>query len=356
MIRLTLLIAALIAPLPALAQAEAAAATEAPAAEVMPPAITVSTVAPARLRDRVIASGLVVAVEQVQVQPLTEGQPIEALLVDVGDTVIEGQVLAQLSRATLDLRMSELVAQRLSVQAAIEQAEASLGEATASAEEAERVALRNETLVEQGTISRAAADQSKAAADQARARVRASEQGIASARAQSSLVEAQINTLNLQLARTEVRAPVAGQVVGRNAQVGGIASANGDPMFTLVRDGALEMAAEVSEQDLIRLAPGQAVALTGIGWASPIPGTVRLVEPTIDTQTRLGHVRVSIDDPAQVRVGMFLEAEIMVSEADLLALPVTAVSAGAEGATVMRVVDGMARSARWSPPASAMAA
>lgn len=310
-------------------------------AQVLPPAITVSTVTPVLLRHRIVASGLVAAVENVQVQPLIEGQPIETLAADIGDIVTEGQVLATLSKATLDLQMSQFVAQRASVAASIAQAEASLIEATASANEARRVADRNETLVTQGTISRAAADQALAASEAAAARKRAAEQGIVAAQAQSELVEAQIASLQLQRARTEVRAPVSGIVVARNAQVGAIASAAGQAMFTIVRDGALEMLAEVSEQDLIDLAPGQSVALSGIGWPQPVAGTVRLVEPTIDITTRLGRVRVSIAQPELVRVGMFLSAEITVAEGEFLAVPVTAVSSDAQGSSVMRVRDGM---------------
>jgi HlyD family secretion protein len=339
MLRLALILS-LIAPLAAAQEAAPGAASA--TTEVQPPAITVSAAALMPLRDRVIATGLVAAVEEVQVQPLIEGQPIETLLADVGDTVAEGQVLAVLSDDTLTLQMAQLVAQRASVAAAVAQAEASLIEATASADEAQRVADRNDQLVEQGTIAQAQADQAEAAAEAARARVRAAEQGIASAHAQGELVEAQIASLELQLARTEVRAPVAGIIVARNAQVGAIASAAGGPaMFTIVRDGALEMQAEVSEGDLLRLAPGQTVSLTGIGWPAAIAGTVRLVEPTIDTRTRLGHVRISIVDPEQVRVGMFLSADILVAEAQMLAVPVTAVSAGADGATIMRVRDGV---------------
>lgn len=60
------------------------------------PAITVSTVGTRLMRDRVIASGMIAPVEQVSVSPLVEGQPIDALLADVGDTVSAGQVLARL--------------------------------------------------------------------------------------------------------------------------------------------------------------------------------------------------------------------------------------------------------------------
>ena len=330
---------ALLVPAPLYAQEEAAAPA---VAEVVPPSITVSTVARHTLRDRIIASGLVAAVQEVQVQPLIEGQPIETLRVDVGDIVTEGEVLAVLSRASLDLQMSQLEAQRASIAASVAQAEANLIEASASADEAQRVADRNETLVEQGTISRANADQTLAAAEAAMARRRAAEQGVIAAAAQSELLDAQVATLELQLSRTEVRASVAGLVIARNAQIGAIASAAGGALFTIVRDSALEMQAEIAEQDLLRLEPGQRVALTGIGWPAPISGTVRLIEPTINLSTRLGLARISIDDSSLVRIGMFLTADIMVSEAEVLSVPVTAVNGGADGASVMRVIDGVA--------------
>src|SRR3712207_4883891 len=81
---------------PILAQAQEAHSGDepaAPASEAALPAITVSEVKPMALTDRIIASGLVDAVEEVTVQPLVEGQPIDELLADVGDTVQEGQVL-----------------------------------------------------------------------------------------------------------------------------------------------------------------------------------------------------------------------------------------------------------------------
>ncbi len=303
------------------------------------PAIGVSEVAPTTLRDRVIGSGLVAAVEHVQVQPLIDGQPVDALLADVGDRVGAGQVLARLSTTTLDLRMGELTAQRASAVAAVGRAEASLAEAAAAANEADRVAARSAQLAEQGTLSRAQAEAAAAAAEAARAGVRAAEQGIVSARAQGELLEVQVATLELELARTEVRAPVAGLVVARNAQVGAVAAAEVEPMFTLVRDGAMEMRADVSEGDVLRLAVGQTVTLTSIGLAAPLTGTVRLVEPSINLDTRLGRARVAIDDPLQVVDGMLLTAEIVVAEADILAVPATAVSA--DGPSVMRVREGL---------------
>ena len=331
-----LLSALMVASVPLAAQTETA--TE---AAIVLPAISVAAAQTILLSDRVIASGLVTAVEEVQVQPLLSGQAIEELLADIGDSVSAGQVLARLSGSTLELQRSEVLASRAATAAAIAQAEASLIEAGASAQEARRVADRNDTLREQGTISRAAADQADAAAEASAARVRVAEQGVASARAQLDLVDAQLASLDLQIARTEVKSPVAGIVTARNAMLGAIASGGGQAMFTLIRDGALELRAEIAEEDLLRIATGQNVSMTTVGAATAVTGQVRLVAPSIDLGTRLGEARISIDDPSQVRTGMFLTAEILVSQSDVLAVPVTAIGSGPQGPIVMRVVDGL---------------
>jgi len=330
-----LTLAAALAPGPALAEA-----APAPAAAVLP-AITVSTVARVTLRDRVLASGLVGPVERVQVPPLIEGQPIQSLLVDVGDTVAAGQVLAQLSSATLELQKSQFLATLASARAAIAQVEAQLIEARSSADEAQRVNVRTTTLKNQGTASQAAADQAAAAAISATARVAVATQSLAAAEAQLTLVEAQIATVDLQLSRTRVIAPVAGVVVERNAQLGGVASAAGPAMFVLIRDGALELRADVAEPDLLRLAVGQRAQLVAVGTDAALTGTVRLVEPAIDTATRMGRARISIDAPEQMRAGMFVDASILVAERAGLAVPVTALGSGTEGTTVMRVRGGL---------------
>jgi HlyD family secretion protein len=311
------------------------------AVEVALPAITVSTVGLHELRDRVIASGLVAAIEEIHVQPLVSGEAVRALNADIGDFVEADQVLAQLEAIELDLQRSELEANRAAVMASIAQAEANLIEARANEDEAKRVAERAAALREQGNIAQAQADQVASALESASARVRVAEQGIESAQAQLAVVDAQVATLELRVGRTEVRSPAAGLIVQRNATVGEVASSAGQPMFVIVRDGAMELRAEVSEGDLMRLAPGQAVTMTAIGSPQPLSGTVRLIEPTIDTQSRLGIARIELDDDQAVRQGMFLTADILVSQGEVLAIPVTAVGASAEGATVMRVVDGV---------------
>ena len=314
---------------------------EAPSAPSAVPAITVSAVALYVLRDQVLVSGLVGPLEEVQVQPLIEGQPIETLTADVGDRVVAGQVLATLSATTLNLQKSQFNASLASARATIAQAEAQLIEAQSSADEAQRVNDRTAKLKAQGTSSQAAADQANAAAISATARVTVAVQSLEASRAQLVLAEAQLANVDLQLTRTQVVAPVSGEVVERNALVGGIASAAGAAMFKLIRDGALELRADVAEADLVRLATNQTVQMTAVGTNEVLVGVVRLVEPTIDATSRLGRVRITLDRPELVRSGMFMDATVLVVERKTNAVPVTAVGSGADGATVMRVRDGL---------------
>lgn len=331
------LIALVLGLAPALA-GPAALAQEAatPASAAAPPAITVAEVVSADLRDRVYASGRIAPVEEVAVAPQIEGQRIETLLVDLGDWVEQGQVLAELADETLILQRSQLMAQQLSASAAVAQAEAQLAEARASADEAVRVRDRTETLRDDGNASQATLDQAGSAAASALARVAATEQAIAAARAQVDLAALQIADVELRLERTRITAPVAGLVSQRNAQVGAIASAAGQPMFVLIRDGALELQADLAEQDVLRILAGQDALIRPVAAANALPGHVRLVEPTVDTATRLGRVRIAIDDSSQVRSGLFAEAEILIVERRALALPVTAVLATPGGG--MRVL------------------
>lgn len=338
-ISLTLLLtAALVLTTPALRAEEAA--EPAPDLQTLP-AITVTEVTARLMADRVFASGLVAAVEEVEIAPLIEGQPVEALLADVGDIVSEGQVLAVLSRSALELQRSEAVASLAAANAAIAQAEAHLIEAEATAAEAKRVADRTEQLREQGTAPQAQADTARANSVSAAAREQVARQSLESMRAQLALAEARLENVDLQLSRAEVKAPVAGKITARNAKLGAIATAAGLPMFVMIRDGALELRADVAEGDVTRLDAGQKVLLRGAGVTGPLAGSVHLVEPTIGAVTRLGRARITVSDPQALRAGMFVEAEIIVAERESLSVPLTALGKSDDGNFVMRVKDGV---------------
>ncbi len=342
-----LLAAAPVVTREALAQDAMPPAADAQAApETSYPSIVVTKAEIRTVTDRVIATGTIQAVEETFVQPLVEGLSIRSLAVDIGDTVKADGIMATLNDDALLLTRSENEANLARARASLAQYKAQLVEAQANAQEAVRVSARNAKLKEAGSVSTALADQTEAAAAAALARVNSAEQLIAVAQSDIKVVEAQISDVDLRLARTVVKAPVAGVVSARTAKVGAIAAGSGQPLFTIIRDGAVEMRADISESDLLKLAVGQKATLKLADSSVTLDGTIRLISPTVDADTRLGTVFISITEPERARVGMYANAHITVEEKQALALPLTAVTSGKTETVVRKVRDGVVEMAR----------
>jgi HlyD family secretion protein len=302
------------------------------------PAIVVIAAETRPLVDRVLATGSVQAVEDVYVTPLVEGLSIRTLAADVGDRVEAGGTLATLNDDALVLEKSQTEASLAKANAALAQIRAQLVEAQANADEAVRARDRAQRLVKSGSQSQAAVDQAVAAADTALARVKSAEQAIAVSEADIKVAQSQIDDIDLRLARTAVKSPVAGIVSARTAKIGAIASGSAAPLFTVIRDGEIELKADVSEDGILKLAPGQKATVTLAGGAATLTGTIRLVEPTLDPASRLGHVYIRFDEPGKARAGMFASAEIVVEEKEGIVLPLSAITT-ADGKTVARKVE-----------------
>ncbi len=147
-----------------------------------------------------------------------------------------------------------------------------------------------------------------------------------------------------QLARPEgqpaatatVTAPVAGTILHRSAIIGTTASARAQPLFEIIPKGELEVSAEVSAKDLARVAPGQKAKVKVIG-AGEFPGSVRLVSPAVDPATQQGEVRVFVGADPALRTGAFARAIVTLGENCAVAIPLSAILYGDEGAVVQVV-------------------
>lgn len=302
------------------------------------PSIVVTEAVDQSISDRVVATGTIQAVEQVYVAPLVEGLSIRSLNVDIGDKVEEGSVLVVLNDDALRLEKSQLEAALAKAEAGLAQLNAQLSEATANAEEATRVSDRNAELAKNGTVSTAEADRVRALAAATRARVRSAEQAVAVSSADIKVAQAQIDDIDLRLTRTEVKAPVAGVISAKNAKIGAIANGSGEPLFAMIRDGAIEMKADVAEADIIKLAVGQPATITLAGGDTKVEGAIRLIAPTVDPVSRLGTVFISLKDTTKARSGMYANAVITAQEKQAVVLPQTAVT-NENGKTIVRKVD-----------------
>ncbi|MBO9655216.1 efflux RND transporter periplasmic adaptor subunit [Rhizobium sp. BR 250] len=315
----------------------AAAEGEAPVKQQNLPSIIVAHAAKRDLVDRIIATGTIRPVDEIYVQPLVDGLSIDTLNADIGDRVEANAVLAVLSSDSLVLQKSQLEANKAKAEASVTQSKAQVLEAQANLADAVRQRDRAAKLGQSGSGSVSETEKTEAAAQVAQARLDAAKQAVSAGEADIKVVDAQIADVDLKLTRTGVKTPVAGIVSAKNAKVGAIASGAGNPLFTVIKDGAIELVADLSETDIQKVKVGQKAYLTVAGGAEKIVGKVRLVSPTVDPTTRLGSVHVVLPENSPARSGMYASAAIIVEETNALALPLSAVTSGREGSTTRKV-------------------
>lgn len=306
------------------------------------PSIVVTETVKRDVVDRVIATGTIQPVDEIYVQPLVDGLSIDKLNVDIGDKVEANEVLAVLSNDALLLQKSQLEANKAKAEAALAQFKAQVIEAQANADDASRQRDRAAKLGQSGSGSVSQVEQTRAQAEVGQARLQAAKQAVTVGEADIKVVDTQIADIDLKLARTGVKSPVAGIVSAKNAKVGSIATGAGTPLFTIIKDGAIELVADLSETSIQKVKVGQLAFLTVAGANTRVEGKVRLVSPTVDPATRLGSVHITI--PAdQARSGMYASAEIIVAEANALTLPLSAVTTNRDGSTARKVEDNVVR-------------
>lgn len=261
------------------------------------PALTVTATVPVREEwpQALVANGNVVAWQEAVIGPEITGYRITEVLVDVGDRVKKGQLLARIASDTVASELAE--------------AKASVAELEASASEAKGNAERARELREKGFYSAQLAAQYQTGGQTAAARLEA-------ARARQRAAE-------VKMGKTGVLAPDDGIVSGRTAVVGSLTQ-NGQELFRLIRGGRLEWRAEVPSAMLARMAPGVVATLTGPG-GERVSGTVRSVAPSVDPATRNGLVYVDLPADTAVKAGMFARGEFELGRSPALTVPQSAV-------------------------------
>ncbi|WP_192877735.1 efflux RND transporter periplasmic adaptor subunit [Paracoccus sp. SY] len=317
---------------------EAATASEAPAR--VAPAVTVEAASQAEVQARVPVSGSIVARQLVQVFPQVSGPEITEILVEAGDSVTKGQVLARLSTDTLSAQLEQARAEYLRAEASVGQAQSTIDSADALLTQAQSILERVRQLRQGGTASQSALDDAIAAEANARAQAASAADGLAVARAALAQAEASRRIAELNLDRATITAPVAGVVVTRNAELGALAGGGGDALFVLLADGAVEMSAEVIETALGRLKVGDPAEITVAGVGT-VAGTVRLVPASVDPVTRLGIMRIALDDGTAIRIGQFASGWVITDRRQAVTVPASAVLADDSGERVQVVKDSM---------------
>jgi len=261
------------------------------------PTVTVIVPGQSSVGRVITASGPLAARRDQPVGVAGSGGRVVRVAVEAGSWVRAGQVLAVVDRSVQAQQAAQLAAQ-------VEAARANAALAQSNYERA--VALQG-----RGFVSKAEIDSKKAIRDAAYAQVR--------------VAQAQLGATRAQIGQLNIIAPTSGLVLSRNVEVGQIVSPGSGALFHLAEGGQVEMRAQLSQQDLAQIHVGIPADVTPIGSDASVHGNVWLVSPTIDPQSRLGEVRVSIPYSPAIRPGGFADVRITAGTTTAPMLPQSAV-------------------------------
>jgi len=309
--------------------------------------------------ERTVAvTGTLAAEDQVTVSFKVPGR-LEALDVDLGSTVRQGQVLGRLTPTDFALRVTQ-------ADAALQQARARLGLAADGGDEgvdlAQAAVVRQaRAVLDQATLTRdrAAAFVKKGIGSQADLDAAEANFRVAEGRYQDAIEEVRNRQAVLMQRRTELElarqalsdsrlsAPFAGSVRERHATPGQYL-ATGTPVVTIVKVHPLRLRLSIPEREASAVRPGQHVRVTLEGDATVHEGRVARISPAIEEASRTLSIEAEVANPTGVlRPGAFANAAVVTESRELTTLvPATAVVSFAGVDRVFVVKDGKAAERR----------
>lgn len=336
-----------------------------------PPVVTVQTATAVRASISAVvrADAVLYPLSQAAIVPKISA-PVKRFLVQRGDRVRKGQLVAVLENA-------DLIAAAAQASGQYEQAEANLRATTGASvpEEAKKAegdlqaakeALAAATtlldsrraLLRQGAIARRLVDEAQVGYAQAKAQHDAAEQHLRSlqavgreatirqAQAQRDAAKGQWEAARAQVRYTEIRSPIDGVVTERPLYAGEMAAA-GSPLLTVMDASAVVARAPVPQEQAAPLHVGAAATLSVPGVADPVKGTVTIVSPALDPSSTTVQVWIQAPNPGgRLKPGTSVRASIVARTfPDAIVVPQEALLTGPGGRRSVMVV-GADRKAR----------
>lgn len=275
------------------------------------------------IENSVTASGLLSPIKDVDVGAQVSGQ-LKSLKVEVGETVKEGQLIAEIDSA--------------SIQTQIEIAEAELANLDAQMiDKKAQVVLAGANLTRQRSLV-AGNSAAQSALDEAVAALATAEANVAALDAQIRKQQATLKDARISLGYTKIYAPLAGTIVDVVAKEGQTLNANQSaPTIVTVADlGTMTVEAEVSEADIAKLTIGMPAYFTLLGQPGQrYAGTLRQIKPTPSTENNVVLYYALFDVPnANGRLMMNMTAQVFFVQSqaqNVLTIPVAALRMRGDG-------------------------
>jgi RND family efflux transporter MFP subunit len=258
-------------------------------------------------------------------------------LVDIGDRVTAGQVLAEIDAPELDQQMHQAEAAIEQAQASIEQAQAGLAQGKANRELARITAERMKTLVEKGISPQQDGDQYQAQLAAQDANVQALEKAILAQRSNLAAVKANRSRLEEVQGYRIVKAPFGGVITVRNVDVGALVSTGSTLLYRIAQVGTLRTYVNVPQVSVNSVHAGQAATVT----VSHLPGrsfrgTVARIAKALDPASRTMLVEVDVPNAdGALFPGTYAEVDLSGARSNPpLVVPAAAILFRADGAQV----------------------
>lgn len=257
--------------------------------------LSVETVSPSQddIGNTLSADGTIDAKDTANVSAKVNGVAIESIVVEEGDRVKAGQVLAIFDTDAMEQQV-------LQAEADVAEAEATLANASADA-------ARVLPLIDIDAISKQEADRYRTAKLQAQAALQAS--------------KARLSTQRLSVDNATVVAPVSGVISEKMAEVGMVAG--GEPLFTIIKGGILEWRADIDPKLVGEVSVGTPVRVS-LPDGDTVMGKVSRIAPTADNNRQIT-IYASLAANAKVRAGMYQTGEFLLGSASTQTVPNSAI-------------------------------
>jgi len=270
----------------------------------------------------------------------TRAETVLEVIVDRGDRVTKGQVLARLDGGSVTARVEELRSRVVQAEAnlrlvrsgaspqRIAQARQEVGIAEEALKRLEVNLRDNEVLLAKGLVSLNSVDELRTEKAQTTMRLEATRQALKSleiprpddVRASKALVEAaerQLEAADIDLQQLEIRAPFNAEILERRIEPGE-RPATGQALFILRSVEPLVVVANLDERYLADVKPGQ-LARVAIESAprTPYPATIGRIDPYVDPQQGTARVELLLPEApqgAEWRPGVTVNIDIQVAE------------------------------------------
>lgn len=275
-----------------------------------PISVTLTPVVRKDVAPQLFGIGTVEARRAYVVGPTAAGR-VRRVLVDVGDTITTGQLLAEMEPVDLDTRVDATAAAAERGRSAVAAAAAQIRDVRSRHTWATTEARRTETLGAAGAASQSAVDAARQAEQSAEAQLAAAESTLAGARRDVARLEADTGGAQQQRSNLRLVAPVDGIVTARDAEPGSTVVA-GQAVLQLEDPGSRWISVRLDQARSAGLRAGLTARITR--RADPlnqVAGTVVRLEPISDAVTEERIAKVAFDRlPDRVSSGEMAEVTL----------------------------------------------